>query len=54
VRGTRWQTIDRCDGVALVVTRGVVSFRDLLRGRPSRRIAAGQTGFVASKKRRPA
>jgi hypothetical protein len=54
VRGTRWQTIDRCDGVALVVTRGVVSFRDLLRGRPSRRVAAGQTGFVASKKRRSA
>jgi hypothetical protein len=51
VRGTRWQTIDRCDGVSLVVARGVVTFRDLLRGRPSRRVAAGQTAFVPSGKR---
>jgi PKD repeat protein len=49
VRGTRWETVDRCDGVLLRVTRGVVTFRDLLRGGPARHVAAGHSAFVASK-----
>jgi hypothetical protein len=50
VRGTKWQTIDRCDGVELKVARGVVEFRDLLRATRARRVRAGRTGFVPSKR----
>jgi hypothetical protein len=33
VRGTVWDTIDRCDGTLTKVTRGVVAVRDLGRRR---------------------
>jgi uncharacterized delta-60 repeat protein len=48
VRGTKWQTIDRCDGVKLQVVRGVVDFRDLLRATKARRVRSGRTDFVPS------
>jgi hypothetical protein len=31
VRGTRWETIDRCDGTLTKVTRGRVAVRDFRR-----------------------
>lgn len=33
VRGTRWQTVDRCDGTLIKVERGAVSVRDLVKKR---------------------
>jgi archaeosine-15-forming tRNA-guanine transglycosylase len=33
VRGTRWLTVDRCDGTLTKVTRGAVSVRDFVRHR---------------------
>jgi len=33
VRGTRWGTQDRCDGTLVIVQRGRVSVRDLVRHR---------------------
>jgi Ca2+-binding RTX toxin-like protein len=33
VRGTRWQTVDRCDGTLIKVQRGAVSVRDLVKKR---------------------
>jgi hypothetical protein len=33
VRGTRWLTVDRCDGTLTRVTKGAVSVRDLVRHR---------------------
>ena len=48
VRGTKWQTIDRCDGVKLRVVSGVVEFRDLLRATRVRSVKAGGTSFVPS------
>jgi len=33
VRGTRWLTVDRCDGTLTRVTRGAVSVRDHVRDR---------------------
>lgn len=33
VRGTVWNTIDRCDGTLIVVRKGSVSVRDLVRKR---------------------
>lgn len=52
VRGTKWQTIDRCDGVKLRVVRGVVGFRDLLRATRTRNVRAGRTAFVPSRRRK--
>ena len=34
VRGTRWQTTDRCDGTLTTVTEGSVSVKDVSRRRP--------------------
>lgn len=31
VRGTRWETIDRCDGTLIKVTQGVVNVKDLVK-----------------------
>ncbi|MEA2272090.1 MAG: hypothetical protein QOI98_798, partial [Solirubrobacteraceae bacterium] len=31
IRGTRWQTVDRCDGTLVRVTAGAVTVRDLVR-----------------------
>jgi Ca2+-binding RTX toxin-like protein len=31
VRGTKWQTVDRCDGTLIKVERGAVSVRDLVK-----------------------
>jgi ferric-dicitrate binding protein FerR (iron transport regulator) len=31
VRGTRWQTIDRCDGTLIRVLKGSVSVRDVVK-----------------------
>jgi ferric-dicitrate binding protein FerR (iron transport regulator) len=31
VRGTNWQTIDRCDGTLIKVNKGTVSVRDLVK-----------------------
>ena len=31
VRGTKWHTVDRCDGTLVAVSRGVVAVRDLKR-----------------------
>ena len=33
MRGTRWLTVDRCDGTLTRVTHGAVSVRDFLRHR---------------------
>jgi len=33
VRGTTWNTVDRCDGTLVKVTAGVVSVRDLVKKR---------------------
>jgi hypothetical protein len=50
VRGTRWQTIDNCDGVDVRVASGVVRVRDLLRGTKARNVRAGQHRFTPSAK----
>ena len=31
IRGTRWETIDRCDGTLIRVAQGVVSVQDLVK-----------------------
>jgi hypothetical protein len=46
VRGTRWQTIDRCDSVEVRVASGVVSVRDILRGSRARNVRAGRRRSV--------
>jgi hypothetical protein len=33
VRGTRWLTVDRCDGTLTVVREGTVAVRDFTLGR---------------------
>ena len=33
IRGTRWQTVDRCDGTLIRVARGAVTVRDLVKKR---------------------
>jgi uncharacterized delta-60 repeat protein len=45
VRGTKWLTLDRCDGTKVRVVRGKVSVRDLVRPRrrPKLVTAGGQT-----------
>ena len=47
VRGTRWLTLDRCDGTKVRVVRGKVAVKDL--ARPNRRpklLRAGQSTLV--------
>jgi hypothetical protein len=41
VRGTKWDTIDRCDGTLTTVSRGVVTVRDFRRHRTVR-VRAGK------------
>jgi hypothetical protein len=48
VRGTKWQIIDRCDGVKLQVVSGVVEFRDTFRATRVRSVKAGGSSFVPS------
>ena len=51
VRGTKWLTLDRCDGTKVRVVRGKVSVRDLVR--PNRRpqlVKAGGQAFVPYKR----
>jgi hypothetical protein len=31
IRGTRWETVDRCDGTLIRVSRGAVAVRDLVK-----------------------
>jgi hypothetical protein len=33
IRGTRWETVDRCDGTLIRVSRGAVEVRDLVKKR---------------------
>ena len=42
VRGTRWRTVERCDGTLTTVAEGVVVVRDL-RTRRSVRVTAGHS-----------
>jgi hypothetical protein len=51
VRGTKWLTLDRCDGTKVRVVRGKVSVQDLVR--PNRRpqlVKAGGKAFVRYKR----
>jgi hypothetical protein len=45
VRGTRWLTIDRCNGTQVIVTDGVVSVFDLV-ARRTVLVSAGQSYFA--------
>ena len=49
VRGTRWTTIDRCDGTFTRVTEGAVAVRDLARRRTVL-VRAGHSYFAKSRK----
>ena len=52
VRGTKWLTLDRCDGTKVRVVRGKVAVRDL--GHPNRTpklVTAGEKAFVPYFKR---
>lgn len=51
VRGTTWQTVDRCDGTLTRVTRGAVDVRDLTRRRTVR-VRAGQSYLAPSRRSR--
>jgi hypothetical protein len=42
VRGTRWRTVERCDGTLTTVAQGVVVVRDL-RAKRSVRLSAGHS-----------
>lgn len=46
VRGTRWDTIDRCDGTLIRVTKGSVLVTSLRNNRTKRVVRAGQSVFV--------
>jgi uncharacterized delta-60 repeat protein len=51
VRGTKWLTLDRCDGTKVRVVRGKVSVQDLLH--PNRRpklVSAGRKTFIPYKR----
>ena len=49
VRGTRWRTVDRCDGTLTVVRQGVVEVRDLTRGRTVR-VRAGRSYLAPARR----
>jgi hypothetical protein len=51
VRGTRWVTVDRCDGTLTRVTEGSVVVRDFARRR-SAVIRAGRSYLAKSHRRR--
>jgi hypothetical protein len=53
VRGTKWLTLDRCDGTKVRVVRGKVSVKDLVRpNRRSKLVKAGGKAFVRYKRGR--
>jgi hypothetical protein len=49
VRGTRWVTVDRCDGTLTRVTEGAVSVRDKVRHRTVL-VRAGHSYLAKSRK----
>jgi hypothetical protein len=49
VRGTRWRTVDRCDGTLTVVRQGVVEVRDLTRRRTVR-VRAGRSYLAPARR----
>lgn len=51
VRGTVWQTEDRCDGTQVKVVKGRVSVRDLVRKRTVTE-KAGRSCFASKKRKR--
>jgi hypothetical protein len=51
VRGTAWDTTDRCDGTLTVVHRGVVTVRDLVR-RATVTVTAGHRYLAAARRGR--
>ena len=52
VRGTKWLTVDRCDGTLVRVERGKVDVEDLIRPRRKvQRVRAGQKTFVPAKRK---
>jgi uncharacterized delta-60 repeat protein len=51
VRGTKWLTLDRCDGTLVRVVRGKVSVQDLVRAnRRAKLVGAGEKTFVPYKR----
>jgi hypothetical protein len=46
IRGTRWQTVDRCDGTLIRVTSGAVTVRDLVK-KKNVVVRAGRTYLAA-------
>ena len=42
VRGTNWETVDRCDGTLIQVKRGAVAVKDLVK-KKTVVVKAGQT-----------
>jgi hypothetical protein len=51
VRGTKWLTLDRCDGTNVRVVRGKVSVQDLVHpNRRSKLVTAGGKTFVPYKR----
>ena len=52
VRGTKWLTVDRCDGTLVRVVRGKVDVDDLIRPRVGvKRVRAGQQTLVRARRR---
>ena len=48
IRGTRWQTVDRCDGTLVRVTQGAVTVRDLVKKKDVV-VKAGDTYFAKAR-----
>ena len=46
IRGTKWQTVDRCDGTLVRVTKGQVNVRDLVK-KKTVVVDAGETYLAA-------
>jgi hypothetical protein len=48
IRGTRWETIDRCDGTQIRVTKGAVTVRDLVK-KKNVVVKAGRSYFAKAR-----
>ena len=52
MRGTKWLTVDRCDGTLVRVVRGKVDVDDLIRPRVGvKRVRAGRQTLVRARRR---